>query len=70
MTSALMIVDVQQGMFAVSPPIHRGGQADPHQVAARQDFGLKIKALAHVRSGARKRPQRAAFGSCVRWPDS
>jgi nicotinamidase-related amidase len=24
MTSALMIVDVQQGMFAVSPPIHRG----------------------------------------------
>jgi len=24
MTSALMIVDVQQGMFAVSPPPHRG----------------------------------------------
>jgi nicotinamidase-related amidase len=26
MTSALMIVDVQQGMFAVSPPIHRGDE--------------------------------------------
>ena len=26
MPSALMIVDVQQGMFAVQPPIHRGDE--------------------------------------------
>ncbi len=43
------------------PAAHRVGQADPHQVAARRDFGLKIKALA----GARKGPQgpRSALAS-------
>jgi nicotinamidase-related amidase len=43
MTSALMIVDVQQGMFAVSPPPHRGEEI------VRRIAGLLARARAEGR---------------------
>ncbi|WP_147149304.1 cysteine hydrolase family protein [Reyranella soli] len=43
MTSALMIVDVQQGTFAVSPPIHRGEEI------VRRIAGLLARARAEGR---------------------
>jgi nicotinamidase-related amidase len=44
MTSALMIVDVQQGMFAISPPIHRGEEV------VRRIAGLMTRARAERRT--------------------
>ncbi|MBY0321160.1 MAG: cysteine hydrolase [Reyranella sp.] len=43
MTSALMIVDVQEGMFAVYPPIHRGDEI------VRRIAGLLARARAEGR---------------------